>query len=648
MTRTAETAAEVLIVTPVLNGAETIGRTLHSVAALAGPVRLAHHVQDGGSVDGTQALLERWSRLAAWGGVQSGSAEYRFSWSSSADRGLYDAVAKGFAAHAGGADQWLGWINADDVILPGATGLLAAINRDLGVDGPQWIGGRARAARDGHVVTEHDRPACRAIIQEGLCDGLYFPPIQQEGVFFRRALWSRIDPESDFARFRLAGDWNLWRAFAAFAPLHQVDLALGEFTIRPGQLSAVGAEDYRHEIECELPFEVRAEAFARLGRIGGLWRDRLAVQWPEGRVQVESETVDWIVSDATRRAEDRAVYAASDRQVSRAPLAGVAVAPIVKTHDGAVVGHDDDWQEPAATERCAFAKIVELWPAVDGWAYLGFPWATLIDLQNHWSPQRRALEAALAKAAAALPAGVRVVTVCQHIHARRIAPLMVGSGVTDMFWSHAEQGGETIGGLQVRPFPLFPVQRIEPGAAKQRDLLFSFVGAKADAWYPTATRTWIVDRLQGRRRGLIVERSSWHYERAVYAEQIRGEAAARRLDETEREAEFKSALARSVFVLCPSGSGPNTIRVWEALEAGAIPVILSDRWRPPGDRSLWEAAAIFRPETETAVKGLPRQLARLARNRGALDAYREAGRRLSAHYGPQSFVTDILELVKGG
>ncbi|MEN0653299.1 MULTISPECIES: exostosin domain-containing protein [Hyphobacterium] len=647
MSHEAGVTPHVLIVTPVRNGVETLGRTLHSVAALAGPVHLIHHVQDGASEDGTKALLEKWARLAAWGGVRSGCASYRFSWSSSQDGGLYAAIARGFAAHDHGDAQWLGWINADDVLLPGCAGLLAAVDRDLGPAGPSWIGGRVRAAKGGHVVTEHDRPACRAVIQEGLCDGLHFAPIQQEGVFFRRSLWAMIDPDADFARFRLAGDWNLWRAFAARSDLHQIDLALGEFTLRPGQLSAADADGYRAEIERELPFEVRAEAFDRISRLGALRRERLRVLWPEGRVEIAQEPVNWILSDATIRAEERAAYASLDRKPVRMPIrCSGSCGRIVTSRNGAIVSHDADWQAPAETERHAYLKMVEHWSGAHGSAYLGFPWATLIDLQNHWSPRRLTLEGALAEAVDALPQGVRVATVCQHIHARRLVPLMAGAGVTDLFWSHAEHGQTKLSGMTVHSFPLFPVQRAERNIVR-RDLLYCFIGAIEDEWYLAKTRSWIFKHLKGRRRGLIVERPSWHYKRAVYSEQIGGEEMRASTEESVREEEFKSALARSLFVLCPSGSGPNTIRIWEAIYAGAIPVILSDRWRPPGDARLWRKAALFFPETESEVRALPRTLARLARDKRQIAAFREAGSAVRERYGPNLFVGDIVDWAAG-
>lgn len=638
---------EILIVTPVLDGAATLGRTLLSVASLAGPVRLVHHVQDGGSQDGTQALLERWARIVAWGGVGSACAQYRFSWASAPDFGLYEAVARGFTTHEADGRQWLGWINADDVLLSGAAGLLAAIDRDLPDQGLDWIGGRVRAAKGGHVLTEHDRPACRILMREGLCDGLHFLPIQQEGIFFRRRLWRRIDPHADFARFKLAGDWNLWRSLAQHASLYQADQALGEFTLRRGQLSAQHSRAYLDEIEAELPFELRVDAYNRLAKLDGLYRDRLVTRWEDGAVQAHREHVAWLLGDAASRAEKREAYAREDRSVMRAPLPGKAAPKLVKSHGGAVIAHDADWQTPARTEHHAFKRVNELWRGTEGWSYLGFPWATLIDLQNHGSDRRLELEAMLADVASELPKGTRVITVCQHIHARRIAPLMAGVGVTDLFWSHTRIGESRFCGLDVHPFPLFPVQGVDPTEAR-RDILFSFVGARADQWYPTGTRNWIIDQLRHHRRGLILERDAWHFDRAVYSAQIRGETTTPTPAEVRHEAEFRDALARSVFVLCPAGSGPNTIRVWEALQAGAIPVILSDVWRPPGDPEAWASAAVFRAETEQAVRKLPGELARIARDKRLLQCLRRHGRELHRSYGPDSFVTDIIGLTAPG
>lgn len=44
--------------------------------------------------------------------------------------------------------------------------------------------------------------------------------------------------------------------------------------------------------------------------------------------------------------------------------------------------------------------------------------------------------------------------------------------------------------------------------------------------------------------------------------------------------EYYAKMARARFVPCPGGAHPDTFRVWEALECGAIPIVLDDEyWR---------------------------------------------------------------------
>ena len=93
------------IVTPCLNAAATIGRTLDSVASQGYP-GVEHVVVDGGSTDGTLELLAQFPEVKVV---------------SEPDEGLSDAVNKGIALASG---ELVGWLNADDWYLPGA---LAAV-----------------------------------------------------------------------------------------------------------------------------------------------------------------------------------------------------------------------------------------------------------------------------------------------------------------------------------------------------------------------------------------------------------------------------------------------------------------------------------------------------------------------------------------
>lgn len=88
---------KISIITVCFNSARTLGDTLQSVAAQTHP-EIEHIVVDGGSRDGTLAIIDR----------------YRQSLSkviSEPDRGVYDAMNKGIGLATG---EVIGFINSDD------------------------------------------------------------------------------------------------------------------------------------------------------------------------------------------------------------------------------------------------------------------------------------------------------------------------------------------------------------------------------------------------------------------------------------------------------------------------------------------------------------------------------------------------------
>lgn len=72
------------------------------------------------------------------------------------------------------------------------------------------------------------------------------------------------------------------------------------------------------------------------------------------------------------------------------------------------------------------------------------------------------------------------------------------------------------------------------------------------------------------------------------------------------EGEYASICMRSRFMLSPRGLGPSTYRLFEAMEMGRCPVILSDDWTPP-PFIPWEQFSLRVAEKD--VSNLPRILA---------------------------------------
>lgn len=98
------------IVTPVLNGMPWLAETMDSVARQTPDVEVEHIVFDSGSTDGSR----EWLRDHAGKHVK-----LKFE----PDQGQTDALIKGFAAASG---DIFGWLNADDILEPGALRRLAA------------------------------------------------------------------------------------------------------------------------------------------------------------------------------------------------------------------------------------------------------------------------------------------------------------------------------------------------------------------------------------------------------------------------------------------------------------------------------------------------------------------------------------------
>jgi hypothetical protein len=58
---------------------------------------------------------------------------------------------------------------------------------------------------------------------------------------------------------------------------------------------------------------------------------------------------------------------------------------------------------------------------------------------------------------------------------------------------------------------------------------------------------------------------------------------------------YAEVSASSKFIICPRGAGVSSIRLFEAMELGCVPVILSDDWVPPSGPD-WDNFTIRIPE----------------------------------------------------
>lgn len=108
------------IVTPTFNALSWLERCVRSVADQAGAgVEVHHHVQDGGSGDGTPAWLEAWQR------EHQDIPGYTFTYESGKDAGMYDAINLAWEKMPSDAAV-TAHLNSDEQYLPGALKGVAA------------------------------------------------------------------------------------------------------------------------------------------------------------------------------------------------------------------------------------------------------------------------------------------------------------------------------------------------------------------------------------------------------------------------------------------------------------------------------------------------------------------------------------------
>jgi glycosyltransferase involved in cell wall biosynthesis len=278
------------IVTPVLNGALFLDETILSVVTQSGRFSIRYHVQDGGSTDGTLDKLAQWkARLAADFPILCGGIE--FTYSSEPDKGLYDAINRGFT-RCGNSDL-MTWINADDRFEPGAFQSVACILDNF--PDIHWLCGRVTIIDQwGMLVHRHEViPFPQLCIMAGLFDERHAPPIiQQEGTFWRSGLWRLAGGLN--ADFRVAGDFDLWRRFAMHTDLAIADATFACWRRLDGQLSA-DKTAYQAEIDRSLSpreKELRAETAARYGAI--MSRDGMREAGFSSRVLVRRNLGHWV------------------------------------------------------------------------------------------------------------------------------------------------------------------------------------------------------------------------------------------------------------------------------------------------------------------------------------------------------------------
>jgi len=626
----------IFITTPSFNSSATIDRTINSVLSQSGDFKLHLHIQDGGSKDNTVAKIVKWKELIDKKIIPIFCKDITITYESLPDLGMYDAIYRGYLKHSGSPQDWTGWINSDDLIMPGAFAFLSEIDKQLPQQDIDWVTGTSSVDWDDVPVAWGDRPVNQEIIAAGLCDGQHWSFIQQEGTFFRKKLWNQADVERNFKPFKYAGDWNLWRVMAKKNKIYQPPWPLGNFSRREGQISQIQRSSYMTEIENTIPAVTRMQRLLEISNRSG------------PRLMIESRYVDkglcvkeYTLNVVLKKYREKILSELANNKIK---LNGLSSSNINISAN--LIALDESWQYPAITERYAYQLVSDGNIKTTDFCYFAFPWATLIDQIQTGNKDSWILISKLQYLSGRLDKSKKIITVCQHIWLKKYLYLLKDAGINTVFWSHATLNDlkNGIDGIEIYPFALYPAQIVkEYKSVLVKKYKFSFIGAKSSEGYISDIRNIIFNELKDTPNTFIKLRSNWHYDNIVYEEQIKKNklCEAQLAEFSEREIEYKNILSESLFTLCPSGTGPNSIRLWESIESLSIPIVISDSFIPPYESKLWEEVVIQIPENINAIKKIPELIDEIINDKKRLNELMIDLELLREEYGLMGFINPI-------
>jgi len=269
------------------------------------------------------------------------------------------------------------------------------------------------------------------------------------------------------------------------------------------------------------------------------------------------------------------------------------------------------WQFPCRTEGAAYEvhKGIAFRDFSKGIVniYLPLPWATFIDKKRFPTAHLNLLVSRLVAAKAVLAKHqyqLKVHSVCQHIRWRNLQPWLPKLGITNLWISHKEIGLDCMDECTLHPWTLYAVNFQDKTRNKglvfkpvsEKKTFASFIGAHMKH-YPTDVRLRL-NELKDLPNYVIEIKDLWHFNKVVYDYQVFGQEIEKDSIEVNEVERYNELISDSIFSLCPAGAGPNTLRLWESLAVGAIPVILSDRYEFPLACKDWLNAVIVHPEDD--------------------------------------------------
>ncbi len=204
------------IVTPNLNGGKYLEETIKSVLSQKNKF-IEYIIVDGLSNDNSKFILKKYEKKID---------KLIFK----KDSSMYEAINTGFKNSSG---KYFTWLNSDDLYHKDCLDKIIKIMEKRKID---WVNGISSSIFK-NKIRSMNFPYYfpRGIILRGYCHKSAYGFIPQESVIFSRKLY--IKSGGFLKHKKISGDYFLWKSFSKFASLIPINVKIGIFRKRKGQLS---------------------------------------------------------------------------------------------------------------------------------------------------------------------------------------------------------------------------------------------------------------------------------------------------------------------------------------------------------------------------------------------------------------------------
>jgi hypothetical protein len=255
-----------------------------------------------------------------------------------------------------------------------------------------------------------------------------------------------------------------------------------------------------------------------------------------------------------------------------------------------------NWQSPAQTEKHYYlnhlAHSQHCDNDDDNKYYFAFPWASFLDFYHDddiYDPTKdqfyQIIEALDETNKIVVNPSTQISTVCQHIYWYKLIKIWERLNITHVYCSHLTTNMTTCSNVvRINSWPLYAVNKenlkrnrglvyIEPN---KRKYLMGFMGCINEPHYRSDIRQIIYQTWKDNNDSDIFffYNDDWFFRQETFGNKLCHTIP-------ENTYKYNYGLSNSIFSLCPEGSGPNTIRLWESMSIGSIPVLFDNDWIKP-------------------------------------------------------------------